>query len=173
VSKQSNIMQQFHALRSALISEREAIQKRLNELNTVLGAGEAPKAVVSPVSTPVLNRRGRPPGQKNRVVANTMSLQQAVLKVLTSTPVTKQALLDAVRKIGYRFASSNPMNSLQTFLYGTGKKLVKKVDGKFATVGASSPAVASKAGGAEPSKSKVAAPAVAKAPAAKTGKVKK
>lgn len=173
MSKNSNIIQQFRALRSALLSEREAIQKRLIELSAVLGAGVAPATVVAPATASVPKRRGRPPGQKNRVVTNTMSLQQAVLKVLTSTPVTKQALLDAVQKIGYRFASSNPMNSLQTFLYGTGKKLVKKVDGKFAAVGTSSPAVAPKTGSAKPAKSKAAAPTVAKVPAAKTGKSKK
>ena len=171
--KNKDSLQQFHALRSALISEREAIQKRLNELNTVLGGGEASAAVVAPATASVPKRRGRPPGQKNRVVANTMSLREAVLKVLTTIPMTKQALLDAVQKVGYRFASSNPMNSLQTFLYGTGKKLVKKVDGKFAAVGAASPAVAPKTGSAKPAKSKAAAPAVAKAPAAKTGKAKK
>ncbi len=171
--KESNTLQKFHALRSALISEREAIQKRLNELSAVLGADEAPAAVVAPASAPVPKRRGRPPGQKNRVVPNTMSLREAVLKVLTTTPMTKQELLDAVQKVGYRFASAKPKFSLETFLYGTGRKLVKKVDGKFAALGTSSPAVAPKTGSAKPAKSKEAAPAVAKVPAAKTGKTKK
>ena len=44
-------------------------------------------------------------------------------------------LLAAVQKVGYHFSSNDPLNSLQTFLYGSGKKLLKNVDGKFASMG--------------------------------------
>lgn len=146
--KKSDPLQQYRALRSALSLERDAIQKRLQELNAALGDTKAPIT-----ASPVAKKLGRPAGKAKRV-ENTMSLREAVLKVLTATPITRQELLAAVLKVGYRFSGSQPLNSLQTFLYGSGKKLVKNVDGKFAAVGASIPATAPKTEAAKPVKKK-------------------
>jgi hypothetical protein len=129
--KNQDLLQKYHALRSALTKERDAIQKRLKELNAVFG-GES-TATVAP---PPVRKLGRPPGRPARV-KNQMSLREAVLKVLSATPISRDELLAAVQKAGYRFASTNPLNSLQTFLYGSGKKLVKNVNGKFAATTAS------------------------------------
>lgn len=146
--KKSDSLQQYRALRSSLVSERDAIQKRLQELNAALGDAKAPAS-----ASPAIKKLGRPPGKAKRV-ENTMSLREAVLKVLTATPVTRQELLAAVLKVGYRFSGSQPLNSLQTFLYGSGKKLVKNVDGKFAATGSSTPAPARKAEATKPAKKK-------------------
>ncbi len=135
--KTRDLLQQYHALRSALAKERETIEERLQEINTALGTGGSAIPLASP---PTPKKLGRPPG-KRKSVENTMPLREAVLKVLTATPVTRQELLAAVQKTGYRFASNEPLNSLQTFLYGSGKKLVKKVDGKFAALGKPTAAV--------------------------------
>lgn len=129
--KTRDLLQEYHALRLALAKECETIQERLQEINTALG-GEG--SVIPLASTPAPKKLGRPPG-KRQSAGNTMPLREAVLKVLTATPVTRQELLAAVLKAGYRFASNDPLNSLQTFLYGSGKKLVKNVNGKFAALG--------------------------------------
>lgn len=142
--KKSDPLQQYRAMRSSLANERDAIQKRLQEINAALGDTTAPIT-----GSPVAKKVGRPAR-----VENAMSLREAVLKVLTTTPITRQELLAAVLKVGYRFAGTQPLNSLQTFLYGTGKKLVKNVDGKFAAVGSSSPAAAPKPEAAKPTKKK-------------------
>lgn len=134
--KKSDPLQQYRALRSALSNERDAIQKRLQELNAALGDTKAPIT-----ASPAIKKLGRPAGKAKRV-ENTLSLREATLKVLTATPITRQELLAAVLKVGYRFSGSQPMNSLQTFLYGSGKKLVKNVDGKFAALGTASSPVA-------------------------------
>ena len=141
--KKSDPIQQYRALRSSLANERDAIQKRLQEINAALGVATAPIS-----ASPVAEKLGR-----SARVENALSLREAVLKVLTATPITRQELLAAVVKVGYRFSGSQPLNSLQTFLYGSGKKLVKNVDGKFAAVGSSSPA-APKPEAAKPARKK-------------------
>jgi hypothetical protein len=80
-----------------------------------------------------------------------MPLREALIIVLSQGSKTKHELLEGVRKIGYRFAASDPMNSLQAFLYGSGKKLFQRVDGKFALAGGAS---SSSNGPAKPAKAK-------------------
>lgn len=150
--KQNDPLQQYRALRSALSAEREAIQKRLQEINDALGGGEAVVAA-APAAAPTGKKRGRPPGPQ-KVINNAMPLREAVLKVLTAKPITKQELLAGVQKLGYRFASKDPLNSLQVFLYGAGRKVVKNVDAKFAARGSSSSAPAPKAPAAPAAKKK-------------------
>ena len=77
------------------------------------------------------------------------------LKVLTVTAVSRQELSASVQKAGYRFDYKNSLNSLQTFLYGSSKKLIKRVGGKFAaTSNSSSPAPVQAKEPAKPAKSK-------------------
>ena len=70
--KKSDPLQQYHALRSTLSREREAIQNRLQEINAALGGGETTFA-------PVTKKRGRPPGQA-KSTATTLSLPKPVKK---------------------------------------------------------------------------------------------
>lgn len=133
--KHQDLLQEYHALRAALSKERVAIENRLKEINRALGGSDGTSAAAAPS----LRKAGRPAGRVARA-ENQMPLREAVLKVLTATPVSRQELLAAVQKLGYRFASKNPLNSLQTFLYGSGKKLIKRVGGKFAAASAPSSA---------------------------------
>jgi hypothetical protein len=57
-----------------------------------------------------------------------MSLKAAVTKVLSQGPLTKPEIMEAVRKSGYKFTASNPMNSLNVVLYTKGQ--FKKLPGK-------------------------------------------
>ena len=61
-----------------------------------------------------------------------MSIREAIIQVTKSKPLKLAEIVQAVQKIGYKFASKNPGNSVGAFLYGKdGKKHFKRVDGKF------------------------------------------
>jgi hypothetical protein len=144
-----DLVQKFHALRSALLSERKAIQNRLHQIDAALSleTGAASSTVSRSAAASGTRRRGR------KRAPNSMSLRDAVGKVLTSKPISRQELLSKLDKVGYRFATSNPLNSLQTFLYGSGKRFVTRVDGNFAAAGASASA-GRKASASKPAKAK-------------------
>ena len=59
-----------------------------------------------------------------------MSLKEAVLEALGSGKKTKQEILDAVGRSGYKFTTSNPLNSLGVILYGK-KPRFKNDNGYF------------------------------------------
>jgi hypothetical protein len=136
--KQNDAVQQFTALRAALLSERATLEKRLQQLNAALGGGTIPAAPTSgskkpsPVTKPVKSaKRGRPPG-KPRNAANAMPIREAITKVTAKQPLSVREIVDAVKKIGYKFQSSNPVNSVGAYLYGAhGKKYFKRANGKF------------------------------------------
>jgi len=49
--------------------------------------------------------------------------------VTTGKPLGKSEILEAVQKLGYRFAAKNPVNSLNTVLYSGDS--FKNQNGKF------------------------------------------
>src|SRR5437870_4945966 len=106
-------IQKFIELKKQFISEREAIRERLAQINIALdGQSDAPVVAVSPKVTPpraaaTANRRHNP-----------LSLKSAILQVTKSKPLTKKEILGAVQKLGYRFATKDPMNSMGVILYG-------------------------------------------------------
>jgi hypothetical protein len=118
----------YSSFRNQLLKEREALHARLARIDGALQAVDGlADAVVTPRRgrLPGAPRRGRPAGKRAK---NTMSLKDAVLKVLASGPLTKGDILTAVQKSGYKFTASNPMNSLNVVLYTKGQ--FKKLPGK-------------------------------------------
>ncbi|MFM1767643.1 MAG: hypothetical protein RJA22_172 [Verrucomicrobiota bacterium] len=118
-----------------LSQEREALTQRLARVEEALQAlaglaeggpartrGRLPRAAAQPA------RRGAPRGKRAR---NAMSLREAVKKVLASGPLTKQEILAAVQKAGYKFTASNPMNSVNVVLYTKGQ-FAKRPGKRFA-----------------------------------------
>jgi hypothetical protein len=125
-------LKQYVSLRQDLIDEKRQIEARLGEINQALsatGGGAPPK-----------RGPGRPPGPSAAVVRrgprkfkrakNTMSLKEAVLQATKSRPLAKKEILSAVSKSGYKFTAKDPMNSLNTLLYGD-KGFKKHGAGKF------------------------------------------
>src|SRR3954468_9618869 len=142
MSKQNDAVQQFTALRAALLSERATLEKRLQQINAVLGGGTIPAAPSSGKPSPAAKpakpdksaNRGRPPG-KPRDAANAMPIREAIAKVTSKQPLSVREIVDAVQKVGYKFQSSNPVNSVGAYLYGAhGKKHFKRANGKFRAV---------------------------------------
>ena len=62
---------------------------------------------------------------------NKMSLREAVRQATASKPLTKAEILAAIDKLGYKFNTSDPVNSLNCVLYDTKKKLFKNFNGRF------------------------------------------
>lgn len=109
-----NLLKQYVSLHESLVRERSGLQKRLNDINRVLG-GE--------ILVPFAAKRGR----RKR---GGLSLRDAVLKVISATPLTKGEILQGIQSLGYRFSTKNPMNSLGVILYGKNQKF-RNENGRF------------------------------------------
>jgi hypothetical protein len=115
----------FVALRAALLREREAIHKRLQQIDAALGSADLPSARTAVDSA--AKRRGRPPRS-----GNGMSIREAITKVTSKQPLGLSDLVEAVQRIGYKFESNNPRNSVGAYLYSPyGKKHFRRTNGKF------------------------------------------
>ncbi len=131
-------LKEFLALREALVEEKEQLLVRLREIEAVLGEA-APPAPAKP-------RRGRPPGsgkakqasadspvgrrpQGGKRIRNKISLRNAIIAATKNRALTKQEILDAVEKMGYRFNAKNPIPSLNSVLYAN--QQFKRDRGKF------------------------------------------
>lgn len=113
----------YSSFRSQLLKERAALTSRLASIEGALQAiaglgGSLPAPGRRPL--PKVPRRGGRAGKRAR---NSMSLRDAVRKVLASGPLTKPEILTAVKKAGYKFTASNPMNSINVVLYTKGQFL--------------------------------------------------
>lgn len=122
-------LRRYVDLRNSLAREKAQLEERLSQINQALGETEAPAPkTASPRQPASAPRRGRP-------AKSGLSLREAVLEVTANGPMTKQEILDGVKALGYRFSTSNPMNSLGVILYGKNPKF-KNEGGRFSPVGA-------------------------------------
>ena len=124
-------LKQYVTIRSALLSEKAAIESRLAQINQALRgdvAIAAPAPVKAAAPAPVKAVVAAPARSLSRV-QNPMSLKAAVAKVTTSKPLTKPEILAAIHKLGYRFVTNNPGKSLDVILYTKGD--FKRGNGRF------------------------------------------
>lgn len=120
----------FVALRASLLKEREALHNRLQQIETALGnVTEARWTGTSSLGTGP-RKRGRPPRS-----GTGLSIREAITKVTSRQPLGLSELVDAVQRIGYRFESKNPRNSVGAYLYSPhGRKHFKRSNGKFSPI---------------------------------------
>ncbi len=111
------LLQQFLSAKIALVEHQQNLRKRLEEIDAALGLV---------MEAPGRTRRGSGPRPDND-----MTLPEAITKATAKSPLSLRAIVEAVEKLGYRFSSANPYNSVGAYLYGPGKKLFKRQDGKF------------------------------------------
>jgi hypothetical protein len=112
-------VKQYLALRGSLLQEKASLEARLADINKALADRSAVGAPsVAPVAAPAAPRVRRRP--RVRRVQNEMTLKEAVTQVTKSKPLTKPEILEAIDKLGYRFATKTPMNSLDMLLYKRG-----------------------------------------------------
>lgn len=116
VSMPIDSLKTFARMREKLAADKARIEARLQEINAALGFAYAPRPTPVPRAT-----RSR----------NSLSLRKAVIQVTTGKPMTKEEILSAVAKLGYRFTAKNPVNSLNVVLYGSKNPKFKNDDGRF------------------------------------------
>jgi hypothetical protein len=127
-------LQQFVRIRKELNEERERLQMRLNQINEALGEMPLPSqsriegTQSETAGAQTKGRRGRRPASGGQ------SLREHVVAVLQGGALTKEGVLAAVQKRGYKFSTSNPLNSLGVILYGKSPKL-NRAEGKFSLTG--------------------------------------
>jgi hypothetical protein len=120
----------FVALRASLLKEREALHNRLQQIETALGSVGESRWTHTSSLTSGPRKRGRPP----RSGAG-LSIREAIAKVTARQPMGLSELVDAVQRIGYRFESKNPRNSVGAYLYSPhGRKYFKRANGKFSPI---------------------------------------
>jgi hypothetical protein len=117
-------VKQFVALRATLAQEKARLEARLSEINRALGERAPAITSAAPRSTAARGRRSR--------ATNAMSLKEAVTRVTRNKPMTRPEILQAIKKIGYKFTAKDPMNSLNVTLYTKGN--FKNDNGKFSPV---------------------------------------
>jgi hypothetical protein len=125
-----DLLKQFAVVRSSLMQERESLQGRIAEINRVLAGNATVKLprgrrAALPPAAPVRRRR------RTRV-KNAMSMREAIRKVTSVKPMTRKEILVAIRKIGYKFNTKDPLNSIGVYLYN--KRFFKSANGKFSPV---------------------------------------
>ncbi len=113
-------MKDFASLRRSLLAERDRLDARLRAINAVLG--DEPASAVQAAKPGKVKRSTR--------AKNDLSLKEAVVKVTTGKALTKEEILESVKKLGYTFTTSKPLNSIKVVLYGKKPKF-KNSDGKF------------------------------------------
>ena len=107
-------IKQFSRLRDSLVAERTQLQNRLSQIDEALGSS-------APGLTNGVSRRGRGRGG--------LSLKAAIIQATTKKALTKEEILAAVKKAGYKFATTRPIATLNAYLYQKGK-FVRR-DGRF------------------------------------------
>src|SRR3954465_924924 len=90
-----------------------------------------------------------------------MSLQERMTQGTREQPLSVREIVEAVKKAGHKFQSTDPIKSVGSYLYGPeGKKHFKRVDGKFSPLGGST---VGNGRGAKPAKAKRPMSAAARA----------
>ena len=125
-------IQQYVRLRRELDAERQQLEARLRDINEALGERAPSSLSLTQASS---SSAPSEPARRGRIAAGGgQSLRDHVIAVLQDGPMTKEEVLSAVQNRGYRFSTSNPLNSLGVILYGKNPKL-NRVDGRFSLSG--------------------------------------
>jgi len=167
--RQKNFVQAAIASFQRLQQRRKELQAEIEEIDGALEQMGGMKPVPAA-------RRVQGTATTRKRAGNSMSIREAALKALSNGAKSRQDLLAAVQKLGYQFSAVDPMNSLQAFLYGPGKKLFTRRDGMFALAAGTSSVPANgrseKAGRRKRTMSAAARKKIAAAQKARWAKVK-
>ncbi len=167
----SDSLQQYVPRLESILNEKAELEKRLGEIDQILQSLQSKEASSSsPPSGGA--KRARAAKKVSRKAAartraqNKLSLREAVQQATARKPLTKVEILEAIGKLGYKFSTSNPLNSLSSVLYGDRKEFQNVGGGRFSPIqGAGSSSSSSADGGG---KKAASSPAVAKKGAART-----
>ena len=135
----SDSLQQYVPRLESILNERAELEKRLGEIDQILQSLQSKEASSSsPPSGGA--KRARAAKKVSRKAAartraqNKLSLREAVQQATARKPLTKVEILEAVDKLGYKFSTSNPLNSLSSVLYGDKKEFQNVGGGRFSPI---------------------------------------
>lgn len=133
-AKQKDKLSEYVSLRNALVEERARVEQRISAISQALQQVDKGGSVPPPVEQRLVANAPRKPKTRNPGrIDNPMSLREAVIKAC-SEPRTKVEVLQEVQRLGYRFVTKNPLNSIGVILYGRNPRL-KNRNGKFSWSG--------------------------------------
>jgi len=129
-----DIVQEFVQLKEALREEKARLEQRLQEIETALAGEPAALTQAAPAAKrrpPAAKKKAaaKRPGRRGPRAGNKMTLKQAIYEVTKTQPLGRREILEEVQKIGYKFATKNPLNSINQIIYGSGE--FENVGGKF------------------------------------------
>lgn len=152
----SDSLKQYVPRLESILNEKAELEKRLGEIDQILQSLQSKKSASSPPSSSGgakkvgASAKVSKAGVRTRV-QNKLSLRDAILQATARKPLTKAEILEAIDKLGYKFNTNNPLNSLSSVLYGD-KKEFHNVGGRFGPIkgtGSSSSSPPSSSGGAK------------------------
>lgn len=120
-------------LHASLVKEKASLEQRLAVINKALrsiggSVNSGPSVSKAPVAI-AASKPGKRGGARRRL-DNPMPLKQAIIQVTKAKPLTKDEILAAVLKLGYKFTGPIPMNSINVHLYTKGQ-FKKHSGGRF------------------------------------------
>jgi hypothetical protein len=130
--------------------------------------GRKPNKVAGSPSASKSSTRSRSPRQ-----ANKLSVREVVSRALSQGgSLDRKAIMESIKELGYRFTTSNPLNSLNASLYQLAKRGIISKSGKLYSLASSGSEAAkpTKPKAVKAAKPKTAKPKAAKAKAAKAKK---
>ena len=162
---------QYLEVRNKLLDTREELLEKLREIDRLLGSSGDIEAVQAVSSKKSAKKPGRKPGRKASTKTgrktsskaskkasssaakgarkqNALSLKEVISKALTGGALDRKAILEAVKNLGYKFSTNNPLNSLTVSLY-THKGIHK--NGKLYSLKSGADKAAPKKAAAKPS----------------------
>ena len=153
----SDSLQQYVPRLESILNEKAELEKRLGEIDQILQSLQSKEFSSSPPSSGGGAKKARaakkvPKAGARTRAQNKMSLREAVRQATASKPLTKAEILEAIVKLGYKFSTSNPLNSLSSALYGDKKEFRNVGGGRFSPIkgaGSSSSSPSSSGGGAK------------------------
>ena len=135
---------QYLEVRNKLLDTREELLEKLREIDRLLGSSGDIEAFQAVSSKKSAKKPGRKPGSKPGRKASTktgrktsskaskkasssaakgarkqnaLSLKEVISKALTGGALDRKAILEAVKNLGYKFSTNNPLNTLPVSLY--------------------------------------------------------
>ena len=137
----SDSLQQYVPRLESILKEKAELEERLGEIDQILQSLQSKESSSSPPSPSGGAKQARVAKKVSKVgvrarARNKLSLREAVRQATARKPLTKTEILEAIGKLGYKFSTSNPVNSLSSVLYGD-KKEFQNVGGRFSPIKAS------------------------------------
>ena len=120
-------LKRYLELHEKIKAEKAGLESRLAKINQALAGRIAVSAVTAAASAPTA---GAKPGRKGlKRVKNKLPLRAAIVQATTARALTKPEIFKAIDKLGYRFATKDKLNSLNSVLYAN--RQFKNQDGRF------------------------------------------